>query len=151
MASMMHTCEGFVGLKWAHKQQIHMFLTFLKFQGGPKVTKVPHFLAAWGSKKWLFWCKMLWPAFQKCASHCSEKHIFTKSCEHFVKQLQKSPRKPQMASMMHTCVGFVGLMWAHKQQIHIFARFFQIPGSPEYSVRTNSPAARGVWEGVGGG
>ena len=51
MASMMHTCVGFVGLKWAHKQNIRTFPTFLKISRWPKVTKVPHFLAAWGSKK----------------------------------------------------------------------------------------------------
>ena len=47
--------------------------------------------------------------------------------------------------------GFVGLMWDHKQQIHIFPRCFQIPGSPKYSNRTKDPSRGGVWEGVGGG
>ena len=66
--------------------------------------------------------------FKKCASHCSEKHMFTKSCEHSVNKLQKSPRKPQMASMMHTRVGFVGLKWAHKQEIHTFPTFCKFQG-----------------------
>ena len=53
------------------------------------MNKVTHFLAAGGSKRWFVWCKMLWPAFQKCASHCSEKHLFTKSCENSVKKQPK--------------------------------------------------------------
>ena len=64
MASMMHTCVGFVGLKWAHKQEIHKFPTFFKISKGPKVTKVPHFLAAWGSKRWLFCVKLCDPLFR---------------------------------------------------------------------------------------
>ena len=51
MASMMHTCVDFVGLKWAHKQNIHICPTFFSISRWPKVTKVPHVLAAWGSKK----------------------------------------------------------------------------------------------------
>ena len=47
--------------------------------------------------------------------------------------------------------GFVGLMWAHKQHIHIFPMFFQIQGSPEDFQKTNRSARGGVWEGVGGG
>ena len=46
--------------------------------------------------------------------------------------------------------GFVGLVRPHKLQIQIFPTFFQIPGSPEHSNRTNNTAGRSVWEGVGG-
>ena len=40
------------------------------------------------------------------------------------KNHQKWPRKPQIASMLHTCVGFGGPKWAHKQLKHIFTTFF---------------------------
>ena len=43
-----------------------------------------------------------------------------------------------MSSMMHTCAGFVGLVWAHKEEKHIFLNFFSIPkghGLPKESLR----------------
>ena len=46
---------------------------------------------------------------------------------------------------------WIGHKWAHKQLILIFAAYFEGPGSPEDSKRSNTPAAIGVWEGVGGG
>ena len=65
--------------------------------------------------------------------------------------MKKSPRKPQMASMLHTCVGFGGPKWAHKQIILIFPTNFKIPKGPKHANRTKSPAVRGSREGEGGG
>ena len=49
-----------------------------------------------------------------------------KNLQNFVKNHEKWIRKLQMASMMHTCVGFVGHKWAHKQNIHTVPSFFKI-------------------------
>ena len=43
----------------------------------------------------------------------------------------------------------IGAKWAHKQLTLIFAAYFEGPGSPEDSKRSNNSAARGVWEPLG--
>ena len=44
-------------------------------------------------------------------------------------------------------MGFVGLMWAHKQQIHIFPTFFQIPKGHEYARTSLQSSEPGRLEG----
>ena len=120
----MHTGVGFGGLKWAHQQILYIFATFFLNSRWPKVTKVPHFLAAWGSKKWVFWCKMFWSAFQKCASHGSEKHIFYKILWTFIKNTYKVYQKVKSLTFWETLPWKRCPKWVHKQIIHTFATFF---------------------------
>ena len=54
----------------------------------------------------------------------NHEKIVVKNLKRIIKNHQKWLRKLQMASMMHTCVGFVGLKWAHKQNIQTFPTFF---------------------------
>ena len=92
MASMMHTCVGFVGLKWAHKQEIHTFPTLFKISRGAKVTKVPHFLAAWGSKNGFFDVKCCGPLFKNVLPATARSTFFTNHRDFFIKT---SPNKPE--------------------------------------------------------